>query len=105
MLWTRYNPYKSIRIDIIRKGIAYTSRKLDIAIPVPPKVEIIANPIEEQLAQVLDKIPNVVPDNKEDLLIFRFALLIIYIFILIRIPNNIEDRFVRINPKTASSGR
>ena len=76
-----------------------------MTIPVPPNVEIIANPIEEQLAQVLDKIPNVVPDNKEDLLTFRFACLITYIFILIRIPNNIEDKFVRINPKTASSGR
>ena len=45
-----------------------------MAIPVPPNVEIIANPIDEQLAQVLDKIPNVVPENNEDLLlIFSFA--------------------------------
>lgn len=62
---------------MIRKGIAYTSRKLDIAIPVPPNAEIITNPIDEQLAHVLDNIPNVVPDNKEDLFILRFAVFII----------------------------
>lgn len=74
LLCIKYNAQTSIRIDTTRKGIAYTSKKLDIAIPVPPNVEIIANPTDEQLAQVLDKIPNVVPDNKEDLLlIFSFA--------------------------------
>ncbi len=48
-----------------------------MAIPVPPNVEIITNPIDEQLAQVLDKIPKAVPENNEDLLlIFSFTVFI-----------------------------
>jgi len=48
-----------------------------MAIPVPPNVEIITNPMDEQLAQVLDKIPKVVPENNEDLLlIFSLAIFI-----------------------------
>ena len=74
LLCIKYNAYTSIRIDTIRKGIAYTSKKLDFVLSVLSNVVIIANPIDEQLAQVLDKIPNVVPDSKEDLLlIFSFA--------------------------------
>jgi hypothetical protein len=46
-------------------------RKFDATMPNPPNIDMRRKPNEEQLAQVLDKIPNVDPENN-DLLIFNF---------------------------------
>jgi hypothetical protein len=43
--------------------------------PKPPNVEIIRNPIEEQLAQALEAIPKIEPENK-DLSNLNFVFLI-----------------------------
>ena len=75
-----------------------------MAMPVPPNVEIIANPIDEQLAQVLDINPIDVPENK-DLLSFNFEFTIMQVFILTTIPISTAVILVRIKPNTASSGR
>ena len=61
--------------------------------------------MDEQLAQVLDIIPNVVPENKDDLFIFILEYFSAYIFMLIKIPNKIDEILVKINPVKASSGK
>jgi hypothetical protein len=61
-------------------------------------------PVEEQLAQALDAIPKIEPDNN-DLSNLSFEFLITYTFMVTNIPISIEDIFVRTNPAIASSGR
>ena len=72
--------------------------------PNPPSVDIIRKPIEEQLAQALEAILKIEPENN-DLSNLIFVFLITYTFIAISIPINIEVMFVIMNPVTASSGR
>jgi hypothetical protein len=72
--------------------------------PSPPNVEIRRNPIEEQLAQALEVIPKIEPENK-DLSNLIFAFLTTYTFIATNIPINTEVIFVIMNPDTASSGK
>jgi hypothetical protein len=51
-------------------------------------------PIEEQLAQALDAIPKIEPDNNDlSILIFEFR--ITYTFIATNIPINMEVIFVK----------
>lgn len=61
-------------------------------------------PSEEQLAQALEAIPRIEPDNN-DLSSFIFEFRITCTFIATSIPISIEVIFVRINPGIASSGR
>ena len=61
-------------------------------------------PIEEQVAQALDAIPKIEPDNN-DLSSFIFEFRITYTFIATNIPINMEVIFVKMNPTIASSGR
>jgi hypothetical protein len=70
-LCEEYIAYTKIAIEIILSGISYTEKKFEIKIPIPPNVDTRANPIDEQLAQVLDINPIDVPENK-DLLSFKF---------------------------------
>ena len=72
--------------------------------PNPPNVEIRRNPIEEQLAQALEAIPKIEPENN-DLSNLTFVFLITYTFIAINTPINAEVVFVIMNLVTASSGR
>lgn len=72
--------------------------------PNPPSVDIIRNPIEEQLAQALEAMPRIEPENN-DLSNFIFEFLITYTFMATKIPINTEVTFVIMNPVTASSGR
>ncbi len=71
--------------------------------PAPPSVEIIRNPIDEQLAQALDAIPKTEPDSN-DLSNLNLEFLIMYIFIDITIPKRAALMFVITNPICASSG-
>jgi hypothetical protein len=61
-------------------------------------------PVEEQLAQALDAIPKIEPDNN-DLSNLSFEFLITYTFMATNIPISIEVIFVITNPAIASSGR
>ena len=70
-LCIEYSAHIRIPIDTKRNGIWYMERKFDATMPNPPNVDMRRKPNEEQLAQVLDKIPNVDPENN-DLLIFNF---------------------------------
>lgn len=72
--------------------------------PKPPNVDITRKPIEEQLAQALEAIPRIEPENI-DLSNLSFEFLITYTFMATNIAINTEVMFVRTNPFTASSGR
>jgi len=72
--------------------------------PNPPKIDITRKPIEEQLAQALEAIPRIEPNNN-DLSNFIFEFLIMYTFMATSIPINTEVMFVITNPTTASSGK
>ena len=72
--------------------------------PKPPNVDIIRKPIEEQLAQALEIILRIEPENN-DLSNLSFEFLITYTFMATNIPISTEVIFVRINPVIASSGR
>ena len=72
-------------------------------IPAPPKVEIIKNPTDEQLAHVLDTIPKREPESN-DLSNLRSAFLSTYTFIGNTIAKRIALVFVIMNPSIASSG-
>lgn len=72
--------------------------------PNPPKAEIRRYPIDEQLAQVLEAIHNIEPENN-DLSNLTFVFPITYTFIATSIPINAEVIFVIMNPVTASSGK
>ena len=79
-------------------------RKSVASMPKPPNVDMTRKPIEEQLAQELEAIPRIEPENN-DLSNFSFELLITYTFMATNIPINTEVMFVRMNPAIASSGR
>ena len=79
-------------------------KKSVATMPNPPKVEIRRNPTEEQLAQALQAIPRIEPENN-DLSNLIFVFLITYTFIAANIPINAEVIFVIMKPVTASSGR
>lgn len=102
LLWIpicdEYIAYIKIPIDNTLNGISYTEKKFEIKMPIPPKVETKAKPIEEQLAHVLATSPKDVPENK-DLLNLNFEFLKIYIFILSTIPNKAEVILVKIKLK------
>ena len=72
--------------------------------PNPPNVEIRRNPIEEQLAQALEAIPKIDPENN-DLSNLTFVFTTTYTFIATSIPINAEVIFVIMNPVTASPGK
>lgn len=72
--------------------------------PKPPNVDMTRKPIEEQLAQVLEAIPRIEPENN-DLSNFNCEFLITYTFMATITPINTEVKFVRMNPAIASSGR
>ena len=72
--------------------------------PKPPNVDMTRKPIEEQLAQVLEAIPRIEPENN-DLSNFNSEFLITYTFMATNTPINTEVVFVRMNPAIASSGR
>jgi hypothetical protein len=72
--------------------------------PNPPNVVMTRKPIEEQLAQALDAIPRIEPENS-DLSNLSFEFLITYTFMATNMPINTDVMFVRINPAIASSGR
>ena len=72
--------------------------------PKPPNVDTTRKPIEEQLAQVLEAIPRIEPENN-DLSNFNSEFLITYTFMATNTPINTEVMFVRMNPAIASSGR
>jgi hypothetical protein len=72
--------------------------------PNPPSVDIIRKPIEEQLAQALEAMLRIEPENN-DLSNFIFEFLITYTFIAINTPINVEVMFVIMKPAIASSGR
>jgi len=72
--------------------------------PKPPNVDMTRKPIEEQLAQVLEAIPRIEPENN-DLSNFNSEFLITYTFKATNTPINTEVMFVRMNPAIASSGR
>jgi hypothetical protein len=72
--------------------------------PKPPNVDMTRKPIEEQLAQVLEAIPRIEPENN-DLSNFNSEFLITYTFMATNTPINTEVMFVRMNPAIASSGR
>ena len=65
--------------------------------PKPPNVDIIRNPIEEQLAQALEAMPRIEPENN-DLSNFMFEFLITYTFMATSIPINTEVMFVITKP-------
>ena len=67
-------------------------------------MDIKRKPIEEQLAQALDTIPKIEPDNN-DLSNMSFEFLITYTFMATNIPISIQVIFARTNPAIASSGR
>lgn len=71
--------------------------------PTPPNVEIIKNPMDEQLAHVLDTIPNREPESN-DLSSFSLAFLIAYTFIDATIASRVALMFVIMNPNRASCG-
>ena len=72
--------------------------------PNPPSVDIMRKPIEEQLAQALEAMPRIEPENN-DLSNFIFEFMITYTFMATSIPINTEVMFVITNPVIASSGR
>ena len=72
--------------------------------PKPPNVDMTRKPIEEQLAQVLEAIPRIEPENN-DLSNFNSEFLITYTFMATNTPINTEVMFVTMNPAIASSGR
>ena len=72
--------------------------------PKPPNVDMTRKPIEEQLAQVLEAIPRIEPENN-DLSNFNSEFLITYTFMATNIPINTEVMFVSMNPSVALSGR
>jgi hypothetical protein len=72
--------------------------------PKPPNVDMTRKPIEEQLAQVLEAIPRIEPENN-DLSNLNSEFLITYTFMATNTPINTEVMFVRMNPAIASSGR
>ena len=72
--------------------------------PNPPNVVMTRKPIEEQLAQALDAIPRIEPENS-DLSNLSFEFLITYTFMATNMPINTDVMFVRMNPAVASSGR
>ena len=72
--------------------------------PKPPNVDMTRKPIEEQLAQVVEAIPRIEPENN-DLSNFNSEFLITYTFMATNTPINTEVMFVRMNPAIASSGR
>ena len=72
--------------------------------PKLPNVDMTRKPIEEQLAQVLEAIPRIEPENN-DLSNFNSEFLITYTFMATNTPINTEVMFVRMNPAIASSGR
>ncbi len=72
--------------------------------PNPPNEDMTRKPMEEQLAQVLEAIPRIEPENS-DLSNLSFEFLITYTFMATNIPINIEVIFARMNPAIASSGR
>ena len=72
--------------------------------PKPPNADMTRKPIEEQLAQVLEAIPRIEPENN-DLSNFNSEFLITYTFMATNTPINTEVMFVRMNPAIASSGR
>jgi hypothetical protein len=72
-------------------------------IPAPPNVDIMRNPIDEQLAHALDTIPNKEPDST-DLFNLTLNVLIIYTFIDITIPKRAALTLVIIKPTCASAG-
>ncbi|MEP6574875.1 MAG: hypothetical protein ABJB85_00370 [Nitrososphaerota archaeon] len=80
-------------------------KKVDAAIPAPPNVETRTNPNEEQLAHVLESTLTVDPEKNDVILIFNLECLNTYTFMLTTIPKSIADRFERIKPTTASSGK
>jgi len=73
-------------------------------IPIPPNVDIITKPIEEQLAHALLITPRNEPEI-HDLPILRFECFIRYMFIATTIANMIDMMIVKMNPIIASSGR
>jgi hypothetical protein len=80
-------------------------RKVEAAIPAPPKVDTRRNPNEEQLAHVLESTLTVEPEKNEARFIFNFECFKTYTFMLTTIPKSIEAIVERIKPTTASSGR
>ena len=83
-------------------------RNADAITPIPPNVETKRNPIDEQLAHVLEIMPRVDPEKNEPRFILIFKLrecFNIYTFILTTIPIRIAVIVERINPVTASLGR
>ena len=72
--------------------------------PNPPNEDMTRKPMEEQLAQVLEAIPRIEPENS-DLSNLSFEFLITYTFMATNIPINTDVIFVRMNPAVASSGR
>ena len=72
--------------------------------PKPPNVDMTRKPIEEQLAQVLEAIPRIEPENN-DLSNLNSEFLITYTFMATNTPINTEVMFVRMNPAIASMGR
>jgi hypothetical protein len=72
-------------------------------IPAPPNVEIVKNPIDEQLAQVLEIIPKREPESN-DLSNLALAFLIAYAFIENTIDSRIVLVLVIMNPNIASPG-
>lgn len=74
-----------------------------VIIPTPPNVEIIKNPIDEQLAQALETIPKTDPESN-DLSSLNFEFFIAYTFIEITIAKRIALKLAIINPVSASSG-
>jgi len=73
-----------------------------VIIPNPPNIDMTRKPNEEQLAQALEIIARIEPENI-DLSNFRFIeFLITYTFKATSIPISTEVMFVRMNPVTAS---
>ena len=72
----------------------------------PPNVETRRNPIDEQLAHVLEIMLRVDPEKSEPMLAFKLPeCFSTYTFILTTMPIRIAVIVDRINPVTASSGR
>jgi len=90
-------------IDSSRNGIWQFVKNPVAIIPAPPNVDIIRNPIEEQLAHALDTIPSNEPVSN-DLFNLTLDVLITYIFIDVTIPKSAALVVVIIKPICASSG-
>jgi hypothetical protein len=71
--------------------------------PNPPNVDMTKKPIEEQLAQALEAIARIEPENIDLSNFSLIEFLITYTSMATNIPINTEVMFVRMNPVTASS--